>query len=186
MASECIDSSILNRSPSGPRLNESIQPTRSKLSLPLGASITPSIEMYSVTTMRPMLLPPPFGCPSAPVVGSRLHGPAAAVQDAFDPRRCTACIATARRGSLREPEPARCRCTRCIADATTCLGHRGLLAASSSHRDLVHGERTGHAHARREGEQPMRPKTGRGHSRVTLNAPLPHDNPGLLHAAVAI
>jgi hypothetical protein len=57
-ASEAMVSSSLNLSPSGPRPNASVQPTRSKLSDPLGASTTPSTEMYSVTTILPILVVP--------------------------------------------------------------------------------------------------------------------------------
>src|SRR5215471_2395761 len=46
-------SSTLNSSPSGPREKSSAQPTRSNGSVPLGASTTPSTEMYSVTTILP-------------------------------------------------------------------------------------------------------------------------------------
>src|SRR3954447_841290 len=49
-------SSNLNASPSGPRVKSSVQPTRSNASVPLGASTTPSTEMYSVTTILPMVL----------------------------------------------------------------------------------------------------------------------------------
>src|SRR5919198_6263018 len=47
-------SSTLKVSPSGPREKSSVQPTRSNASVPLGASTTPSTEMYSVTTILPM------------------------------------------------------------------------------------------------------------------------------------
>jgi hypothetical protein len=57
-ASEFIVSSSLNVSPSGPRLKASVQPTRSKLSSPLGASTTPSMDMYSVTTILPIFILP--------------------------------------------------------------------------------------------------------------------------------
>src|SRR5688572_17812121 len=53
-ASDAIVSSTLNSSPCGPRRKSSIQPTRSKSSVPLGASTTPSTEMYSVTTILPI------------------------------------------------------------------------------------------------------------------------------------
>src|SRR4029453_587817 len=53
-ASEAIASSSLNLSPSGPREKASVQPTRSNFSVPLGASTTPSTEMYSVTTILPI------------------------------------------------------------------------------------------------------------------------------------
>jgi hypothetical protein len=53
-ASEAIVSSNLNASPSGPREKSSVQPTRSNVSVPLGASTTPSTEMYSVMTILPM------------------------------------------------------------------------------------------------------------------------------------
>jgi GntR family transcriptional regulator/MocR family aminotransferase len=49
-------SSTLNFSPSGPREKSSVQPTRSNGSVPLGASTTPSTEMYSVTTILPTCL----------------------------------------------------------------------------------------------------------------------------------
>src|SRR4051812_27566522 len=48
-------SSNLNASPSGPRVKSSVQPTRSNGSVPLGASTMPSTEMYSVTTILPMV-----------------------------------------------------------------------------------------------------------------------------------
>src|SRR5919108_2225213 len=53
-ASEAIVSSTLNWFPSGPREKSSVQPTRSNCSAPLGASTTPSTEMYSVTTSLPI------------------------------------------------------------------------------------------------------------------------------------
>src|ERR671922_2509157 len=53
-ASEAIVSSTLNWFPSEPREKSSVQPTRSNCSMPLGASTTPSTEMYSVTTSLPM------------------------------------------------------------------------------------------------------------------------------------
>src|SRR4029453_11952344 len=56
-ASEAIVSSSLNLSPSGPREKASVQPTRSNCSVPLGASTTPSTEMYSVTTILPIRCP---------------------------------------------------------------------------------------------------------------------------------
>ena len=56
-ASETIVSSTLKASPSGPREKSSVQPTRSKSSVPLGASTTPSTEMYSVTTILPIRSP---------------------------------------------------------------------------------------------------------------------------------
>jgi hypothetical protein len=60
-ASDAIVSSTLNWSPSGPRLKGSVHPTRSKGSVPLGASTTPSTEMYSVTTILPIASLPSFG-----------------------------------------------------------------------------------------------------------------------------
>src|SRR6266516_3561639 len=56
-ASEAIVSSTLNWFPSEPREKSSVQPTRSNPSVPLGASTTPSTEMYSVTTSLPMWIP---------------------------------------------------------------------------------------------------------------------------------
>jgi len=54
LAPAVIVSSTLNWSPSGPREKPSAQPTRSNGSAPLGASTTPSTEIYSVTTSLPM------------------------------------------------------------------------------------------------------------------------------------
>src|SRR5690348_9328909 len=51
---DAIVYSTLNASPAGPREKSSVQPTRSNASVPLGASTTPSTEMYSVMTSRPI------------------------------------------------------------------------------------------------------------------------------------
>src|SRR5713226_3620731 len=55
-ASESSTSSILNLSPSFPRLNLNVHPPCLEPSDPPGSSITPSIETNSLTTIRPIIL----------------------------------------------------------------------------------------------------------------------------------
>src|SRR3954447_2184774 len=54
MADALFVSSILNWLPAAPRSNSNVQAPRTKSSSPPGASITPSSDTNSVTTIRPM------------------------------------------------------------------------------------------------------------------------------------